>query len=126
MGKRVREGAATIPTVADSDDQDPAERMDRPRAVSLSARINRADGGREVHAGTEGSHVHQPDWSRGEFFDGGDAKDGAIDPSRGEAYFRPDNDSIRAVSDRTYRGGRWKPAAEVGAGKVVDVPYRTR
>lgn len=92
---------------------------------SIATRANKADMGRSVGGGSAGSYVPRPNWMEGKFFDAQDAKDGLINPDKGEVYFRPTEENHRPHSDRSYRNNAWAPAKDVHAGTVVSMPYIT-
>lgn len=95
------------------------------RHRSVAQRVNSSgDGGKEIGGGSQGSAIPPNNWEKGEFFDAAQAKDGLIDPSEGEVYFRADEERSTPHTNRTYRGNAWKPAS--GAGSSVQMPYSTR
>ena len=99
---------------------------DRVRGKSVEERVRSATGGsRDVDGAPEGGAVrrvqHEDPWM---YCDEMQAKQGLIDPTRGEMYFRPDDENNRPRSDRSYRTS-WRPASDVLRGTVVKMPYST-
>ncbi len=107
------------------DDGDADDMPQKRERGSVASRVAKSgDGGKEVGGGSRGAAIPPNNWEKGEFFDAAQAKDGLIDPSEGDVYFRADEDRPAPHTNRTYRGNAWKPAS--GDGSSVQMPYSTQ